>query len=189
MGMNNKKVLLRIRDAKASDAAGIASIYSYYVENTTVSFEIAAPTPDEMESRIKRYTIRYPWIVLEADGVMVGYAYASSYHERASYRFTVEISIYLSKDHRNEGYGRILADELLARLKQRGFFTVIVGITATNQDSIRFFTKLGFSPCAEFIHVGYKYGEWLSVMYMQKPLQSEYSNPPTDPVFSDQRNS
>jgi len=170
-----------IRNVKETDAPDIAAIYRYYVENTTITFEAVAPTTEEMAGRIKKYTQKYPWIVMESEGEIVGYAYACAFRERVAYRFTVEMSVYLSMAHCKKGYGRALAEVLLTELEKRGFYTVIAGITATNQPSISLFKKLGFEPCANLVHVGYKNEEWLSVRMMSKALQSEYGKSPSEP--------
>ncbi len=171
-----KKTL--IRDVEEADAQKIAAIYQHFVQNTTITFEVEPPSAEEMCARIRKYTVQYPWIVLEVEDEVVGYAYASAFRERISYQFTTEVSVYLSYDRRGAGYGRMLAEELLQRLEKRGFYVAIAGITATNQASVRFFEKLGFESCADFVNVGYKNGEWLSVLMLSKNLQPEFLENP-----------
>jgi len=164
----------QIRNVKLSDAAQIADIYGYYVKNTAISFELSPPSEEEMRHRIEKYTKVYPWIVLEIDGEIIGYAYAGQFRERAAFRFTTEISVYLSLSNLMKGYGRALAVELLKELTRRGFYVAIAGITASNQISIEFFESLGFEECAKFNNVGYKNGEWHSVVMLSKNLQEEF---------------
>lgn len=170
----------RIRNVLLSDAAQIASIYKYYVDHTTITFELDAPSEDEIAHRIMEYTKTYPWIVMEIDGVVIGYAYASKFRERIAYRFTAEVSVYLSSEHQGEGYGKTLAKCLLESMTTYGFYIAIAGITATNLTSIHFFETLGFESCAMFPNVGYKNGEWLSVAMLSKNLQSDFPGQPEE---------
>lgn len=171
-----------LRSVCESDAETIAEIYRYYVENTSITFETVPPTAEEMRLRIGKYTKKYPWIVLEKDGKLLGYAYGSTFRERIAYRFTVEISVYLSQDIRGNGYGRRLTEALLEALKNQGFRVAIAGITKTNESSIRHFQKAGFTTCADFPNVGYKNGEWLSVVFLSKALQPEWIANPAEPA-------
>lgn len=169
-----------IRKVKESDAPKIVSIYQYYVENTAVTFELDTPSIEEMTHRIKKYTEKYPWIVLEVNDEVIGYAYASQFRERVAYRFTVEVSVYLAKDQCGMGYGRILTESLLEELVDCGFYVAIAGITASNNISIKFFESFGFEACANFVNVGYKSGEWHSVAMLSKALQPNFADIPAE---------
>ncbi|MHB1484612.1 MAG: GNAT family N-acetyltransferase [Saccharofermentanales bacterium] len=173
-------MIYNIRNVKDSDAMQIALIYMHYVKNTTVTFDLASPTVSEIAAKIKEVSMRYPWIVLEIDGKIVGYAYASAFREREAYKYTAEVSVYLSKENIRQGLGRLLANELIEKLKLCGFYTAIAGITATNKNSIRFFESLGFKICGNFLNVGYKNGEWLSVVMLSKQLQPEFDPYPAE---------
>lgn len=170
----------QIRKVKFSDAAQITNIYKYYVENTAITFELTSPSVEEMRHRIEKYTRVYPWIVLEIDGEVIGYAYAGQFREREAYRFTTEISVYLSISQSKKGYGRELATSLLEELTRRGFYIAIAGITASNQISIGFFESLGFEACANYRNVGYKNREWHSVVMLSKDLQVEFPLTPNE---------
>lgn len=175
-------MIYNIRNVKETDALQIALIYRHYVKNTTVTFDIVSPTVGEITEKIKKITKKYPWIVLEIDGKIVGYAYASGFREREAYKFTTEVSIYLSKESTSQGIGHLLANELIKKLKLCGYYTAIAGITANNKSSIRFFESLGFKNCGNYLNVGYKNGEWLSVLMLSKSLQSEFDPYPADTI-------
>ncbi len=171
-----------IRNVKLSDAPQIAKIYKHYVDNTAISFEQEAPLTKDMEQRIDKTTKIFPWIVMEIDSEIVGYAYASKFRERIAYRYTTEISVYLSQEHCGKGYGRELAKLLIAEIKKCGFYIAIACITATNSNSTLFFESLGFVTCAEYKNSGFKNGEWLSVIMMTMDLQDEFPAIPEETI-------
>src|SRR5215210_5851968 len=100
--------MANIRLATTRDAAAVAAIYAPYCEGSAVSFEQVAPTPEEMAQRIDIVIAQRPWIVLEDDGAVVGYAYASPHHERWAYQWSVNTAIYMSSTHQRRGGGRAL---------------------------------------------------------------------------------
>jgi L-amino acid N-acyltransferase YncA len=178
-----------IRFAQLTDAAGILAIYAPYCESTCVSFEIVAPTVEQIQERISRITADYPWLVGEIDGQIVGYVYASRHHERAAYRWSVDVAVYVAAGHQRRGVGRILYETLFSILLEQGHFKVFAGITLPNESSVGLHESLGFRPAAVFRGVGHKFGRWLDVGWWQRDLQLERDNP-TDPYpFSSMRDS
>ena len=105
-----------IRAATAADATAIAAIYNHYIKNTTITFEETPVAPADIAQRIATVTADYPWLVLERDTRIVGYAYASRFHARSAYRFTVETTVYVASDAHRAGIGAELYADLLARL-------------------------------------------------------------------------
>ena len=103
---------MNIRIATAEDAKELLSIYKYYVENTTITFEYDTPTIEEFKNRIKNTLVKYPYIVAEKDNKIYGYAYASAFKERRAYDWAVETSIYVDVDSSKQGIGRLLYNEL-----------------------------------------------------------------------------
>src|ERR1700760_627216 len=103
-----------IRFAQPTDAAGILAIYGPYCESTRVSFEIVAPSIEQIQERISRITADYPWLVAEIDGQVVGYVYASRHHERAAYRWSVDVAVYISPRQQRRGIGRTLYETLFS---------------------------------------------------------------------------
>ena len=110
-----------IRSATLEDAARILEIYAYYVEHTAISFEYTVPTLSEFQNRIKRTLERYPYLVIETDDGIQGYAYAGSFIGRAAYQHSCEMTIYLDPHSHKQGLGRKLYEALENRLKEMGF--------------------------------------------------------------------
>jgi L-amino acid N-acyltransferase YncA len=162
-----------IRPATAQDASAIASIYEPIVRDTPISFETDPPSTEDIAARIRRAV---EWIVFERDGEVVGYAYAAPFHPRASYAWSVEVSIYLAEDARGAGIGRVLVSDLLQRLERRGFVNAFAGVALPNPSSVRLFESFGFEKVAHQRKVGFKLGAWLDVAWWQLEL-----NPPTIP--------
>jgi L-amino acid N-acyltransferase YncA len=171
---------VRIRFAQPTDAAGILAIYGPYCESTCVSFEIVAPTIVQIQERIARITTDYPWLVADVDGQIAGYVYASRHHERAAYRWSVDVAVYVTAAQHRRGVGQILYETLFSILREQGYFKVFAGITLPNPASIGLHESLGFRPAALFRGVGYKFGRWLDVGWWQFDLQPERAEP-TDP--------
>ncbi len=168
-----------IRGAEISDAQNLLEIYSYYVQNTAISFEYEVPTLEEFKSRIERIKKKYPYICIVEDGKIAGYAYANTFKERAAYKHCVELTIYIAKDKHKKGYGRALYEELEARLKKIGILNAYACIAVTkNEDeylsnnSEQFHAHLGFQKCGEFTKCGSKFGRWYDMIWMEKMLGS-----------------
>ena len=102
----------KIRTAKPSDAEELLAIYAPYIKKTAITFEYDVPSVEEFKSRIENTLKRYPYIVLEDNGIIQGYAYTSPFGERIAYQWSVETSIYIREDSRKSGYGRMLYSEL-----------------------------------------------------------------------------
>jgi L-amino acid N-acyltransferase YncA len=178
-----------IRFAQLTDAAGILAIYGPYCESTCVSFEIVAPTIEQIQERISRITADYPWLVGEIDGRIVGYVYASRHHERAAYRWSVDVAVYVAAQHQRRGVGRVLYETLFAILREQGHFKAFAGITLPNAASVGLHENLGFRPAAVFRGVGHKFGRWLDVGWWQRDLQPERDKPTDPDPFSSMRDS
>jgi phosphinothricin acetyltransferase len=180
---------VEIRLAQPEDAAGILSIYAPYCESTTVSFEIVAPSFAQMRERIERITANYPWLVAEAEGQLAGYVYASQFRERAAYRWTAEVAVYIAHDQKRRGIARALYTTLFSILRLQGYFKAIAGITLPNPASVGFHERLGFRPAGKFSGVGYKSGQWLDVGSWQRELQCECCDPSDPQPFRNMRDS
>ena len=160
-----------IRHATPSDAEAIRGIYNHYVLHTTVSFEEEAVAPEEMARRVEAVAAaQLPWLVLEEEGRLVGYACATPWKTRSGYRYSVESSVYLEPPALGKGHGSRLYSELLAELRSRSLRTVIGGIALPNEGSVRLHEKLGFRKVAHFQSVGWKLGRWVDVGYWQLML-------------------
>lgn len=161
---------MRLRLATAHDAAAVADIYAPYVTASAVSFETEAPDEAEMRSRIEAVANRYPWIVAEEEGELLGYAYGSAFRARAAYRFAVETTVYVAERAQRRGLGRHLYEALLPTLEAQGFTQAIAAITLPNHGSLKLHESLGFTEAGVYRHVGFKLGEWRSVALWQRAV-------------------
>ncbi|HEX8511317.1 MAG TPA: GNAT family N-acetyltransferase [Propionibacteriaceae bacterium] len=169
-----------IRDGNARDGEACAALYAPYVENTAVTFEVVPPTPSQMSRRIEAAVRTHAWLVLEDQGVVLGYAYGGPHKERAGYRWACESSVYLELGRRRTGAGRALYTELLERLARRGFRTVLAGMTVPNDASEGLHMTLGFEPVGTYRRIGWKLGRWHDTVWMQRPLDGG-ADPPATP--------
>lgn len=165
---------IKIRDVLPEDAERIQEIYSPYVADTTISFEITVPDKSEMQIRIeKTLSNGFPYIVAENEnGTVVGYAYADRFGEREAYRYSFTISIYLDMKVQSRGIGQKLYDELEKRMKKMGIVQVVSAITGKNEKSLKFHEKNGFIKIGHFPNIGYKMGEWHDIIWMNKTIKS-----------------
>lgn len=154
-----------IRNATDADAPAICAIYNHYVTDTVVTFEEQPLAPVEMLSRMAAVQEKLPWLVLERDDAIAGYAYASPWKSRAGYRFTVESSIYLAHALTGRGFGSMLYASLLENLRARNIHCVIGGAALPNPASVALHEKLGFGKVAHFRENGFKFGRWIDVGY------------------------
>ena len=152
-----------IRLAKISDAPAIARIYNYYVKETTVTFEYAPLTNNEMADRINSISASYPYFVYEENDCILGYCYAHPWKERAAYAQTYEISIYLAKEATGQGIGSKLLKRLVDECRKINCHALIACITAENAGSIRFHLRHGFKQVSSFKEVGFKFNRYLDV--------------------------
>ena len=164
-----------IRSARPDDAERLARIFAYYVKNTAVTFEYEAPAADEFRTRILKTQENYPFLVLEEDGTVQGYAYAGLFRRQAAYARACELTIYLDPGARGRGCGRALYEALEAELKKRGILNLYACIADPpaedeylTKDSERFHRRLGFVKVGEFHKCGYKFGRWYDMIWMEK---------------------
>lgn len=174
---------MRVRLADpATDAQRVAAIYRPAVEGNFISFEETPPTADEMAERMRKVLARLPWLVAEVEaGEVVGYAYASPHRERAAYRWSVDISVYVDPAWHRRGVGRLLYDELLERLRGQGFVNVYAGVTLPNPASVALHEGIGMRRIGVYERVGYKLGEWRDVAWFGLRLAEPASDPPEEP--------
>ncbi len=160
-----------VRDVRDSDAAAIADIYNHYINHTVVTFEEQEVDAGEITRRIDETRgLPLPWLVLEQQGQVLGYAYASKWKGRCAYRYSVEITVYLAPDAAGRGLGSALYEALLRRLKEAGMHSVLGGIALPNEASVALHEKFGMRKVAHLEEVGYKFGRWVDVGYWQGKL-------------------
>jgi len=161
-----------IRPVKQQDAQELVDIYNHYIESSTATFEEVCIDSDEMLKRIEKVTdINLPWLVVEENGILLGYAYATPWKARSAYRFSVETTIYLSPKQQGKGLGTQLYQTLFARLKHQSIHAIMSGITLPNPASVALHEKVGMTKVAHFQQVGFKFDQWLDTGYWQLTLE------------------
>ena len=166
-----------IRFAVPADAGRILEIYAPYITDTVISFEYDVPSLADFTARVERISSKYPYLVYELDGLVVGYAYASPYIERAAYDYTVDLSVYVDAAYCGQNIGECLYAALLDILAKQGFYNTYACITATNRNSLNFHKRMGFTDAGTHPLAGFKHGKWLDVCWYYKRLQAD-ANPP-----------
>jgi L-amino acid N-acyltransferase YncA len=156
-----------IRPVLPTDAPALTDIYNPYIRDTIITFEEELVSVAEMGARIAKVTATYPWLVWEEDGVVIGYAYGTTWRARHAYRFTVETTIYLAQGHHGKGRGAALYEALLAELKQRGFHSALGCLGLPNDPSVRLHEKLGFRKVGHMTEAGWKFGAWVDVGFWE----------------------
>lgn len=172
----NKQIKnITIRLATLEDAEALLNIYRYYVEETAISYEYVTPTLDVFRERIRNILEKYPYFVAVQDEKILGYAYAGPFIGRAAYQWSAELTIYLDKDQRNVGLGRMLYDALEIALEKMGIQNLYACIGYPEQDdeymtknSAQFHEHMGFKIVGEFYNSGNKFGRWYTMIWMEK---------------------
>jgi len=173
-----------IRAAAPGDAAALAAIYAPYVEKTAITFEYTAPTAQEFAGRIEHTLAKYPYLVAEGDGEILGYAYAGVFKGRTAYDWTAEVSIYLREDRRRAGLGSLLYDALEQCLVRQNIKTLIAAITYPETEdeyvtkaSVQFHLSCGYKTAGIFRSCGYKFGRWYDTAWMEKHIAPHEDTP------------
>jgi phosphinothricin acetyltransferase len=168
-----------IRPAEVRDSVAIAAIYRPYVDQTHFTFEEVAPDAGDIALRIANPL--HPWLVIEEEGGVIGYASSAPMRNRAAYRWSVETGIYLAQEAQGHGFGRRLLEAHLKLLEQQGFVTAIAGIALPNDASLALHEKLGFALAGVERGVGFKLGKWVDVGRWQRDLAGR-GDAPTEPL-------
>lgn len=171
-----------IRTATPADLPAITAIYAHHVTHGTGSFELAPPGLAEMRSRFDSIAqAGFAYLVAEADGVVLGYAYVSHFRTRPAYRFTVEDSIYVAPGAVGRGVGRALLERLVADATAAGMrqMLAVIGDSA-NAGSIALHRACGFNHAGAFRDVGWKAGAWRDIVLMQRELGEGADTAPRD---------
>jgi phosphinothricin acetyltransferase len=166
--MTKPNVTLRL--GSVADADAINEIYNHYVLNATSTYQTEPSTREERLAWFEAHGPLHPVTIAEIDGQIVGWGSLSKFHPRAAYERSVEDSVYLRNDCRGKGIGSVVLADLIERALALGHHTVLGGIDFEQKASIALHKKLGFEPVAHYKEVGYKFGRWLDVVWMQKML-------------------
>lgn len=185
-GMSKKELVIRY--ANPSDSDGILEVYRPYVTDTTITYEYEVPTKEEFYNRTCNIIKKFPYLVCEDQGTIVGYVYASTFRERAAYQWAVEISVYVKQEYQGAGIATHLYNHILKLLEKQGFYKVYAVIDVPNEKSESFHKKFGFKETAMLTKTAYKMGKWCDIKYYEKELR-EYDSEPTSVKPFNQRDS
>ena len=172
-----------IRIAREDDSVQLAAIYGWYVENTALSFEYAAPTAEEFAGRIREILQTHPFLVYEEDGQLLGYAYAHPLIRRKACDWAVEVSIYIHRDARGKGIGRALYDALEKILRLQNICTLEACVASADvldeyltEDSVLFHKRMGYVQVGKMTDCGYKFGRWYHLLWLEKHIAPRKEN-------------
>lgn len=169
--------MITVRLATVADAADLIAIYKPYVETTTITFEEETPSVAEFRRRIQETLKTHPYLIAEDSHEILGYAYAHFYNSRMAYQWTAETTVYVKEGVKAKGIGTRLSQELETLLAKQGVLQLMACITAENQTSLNFHHKIGYRQVGMFPEVGYKWGHWCGIIWMQKELAA-ITDPP-----------
>lgn len=171
-----------LRYATRADAPAVNAIFGHYIANTLATFNEANKSDEQRADEMDALMQRYPFLVAECGGRLLGFANAEPVRPQSGYRYSVELTIYLSPDApKRAGVGGMLYARLLKILTAQGFRTAYAAISGVNRESVAFHERQGFTTLALFPKSGYKNGEWLDVVWMQKTL-NPYCERPEPPI-------
>lgn len=160
-----------IRKATAADLPGILFIYNDAILHTTAIYDY---TPHTLEMRAAWLAAHekagFPVFVWEEDGQVAGFAAYGSFRDWPAYKYTVEHSIYVHPGYRRRGIARALMEKLIAEADAAGYATMVAGIDAENEGSLRLHEQLGFTNAGTIRRAGYKFGHWLNLVFYQRLL-------------------
>ena len=185
---------VQIRVAKLTDAPQLVAIYAPYVQKTAITFEYEVPTVDEFRDRMADTLKRYPYIVAERGGQIVGYAYVGPFKGRRAYDWAVETSIYVATDERHHGVGKQLYQALENICRTMGILNMnaCIGYPShadqhLTKNSAQFHAHLGYQMVGEFHQCGYKFGRWYNRVWMEKMIGQHADQPQAVQNFNDVR--
>jgi phosphinothricin acetyltransferase len=172
-----------IRPARRTDIAAITRIYNVSVLQSTATFQTSPDTPERRLAWLKAHGGRHPAFVALLDGAVVGWSALTPYSLREAWRYTVEDSVYLDASVHGRGYGTVLLRHLLDEARRLEYRIVLARIEAGHNASIALHAKLGFVETGRLLRVGWKFGHWHDVSYMQCDLMGGSDAPPSGPIF------
>jgi L-amino acid N-acyltransferase YncA len=156
-----------IRSATLAELGAINDIYNYYVLHSTCTYQEEPEPPEGRQQWFQHHGDQHPIIVAEVDGQVIGWGSLSAYHARSAYRHTVENSVYVHHQYHRRGIGSLLLQELITRARGLGHRAIIAGIDAAQSVSVALHAKFGFEEVGHLRQVGFKFGHWLDVIYME----------------------
>ena len=161
---------VQIRCATLEDLPAINDIYNYFVLNSTCTYQEEPEPMHDRHAWFNAHGLAHPVTVALLADEIVGWGSLSPYHKRAAYRNTVENSVYVAHTHHNRGIGRLLLQDLIDRARAIGHHTIVASIDGEQALSIALHAKMGFTPVGLMRQLGFKFGRWLDVHYLQLML-------------------
>ncbi len=160
-----------IRMVKEEDTFALWWWYNWYITHSVATFETQPVSEKEFRERIRTVREQYPWIVMEIDDELVGYAYLSHFNPRDAYDTTCDLAIYLNPEKRGMGYGKQLMKAIIDLAKEDGYYKMVSIITEGNTASEKLHEACGFVKEGEYRNFGYKNNRWLGVSYYVNTLK------------------
>ncbi|QTM99189.1 GNAT family N-acetyltransferase [Sediminibacillus dalangtanensis] len=156
-----------IRQTRKEDISSLLTIYNHAIEHTTATFDLETQTIEQRNKWFSKYGGRYPLLVAEHDGRVAGYSCLSAYRDKPAYQWTCELSVYVDPANQGKGLGKALMGAILEQAQKLGYHSVISGITAGNDASIKLHEHFHFTFIGSFKEVGYKFESWQDVWFYQ----------------------
>lgn len=181
---------LQIVDASEAHLEAITAIYAHAVDHGTATYELDAPSLEEMTRRFQSLkTSGYPFLVGIQNERVVGYAYGGPFRAREAYRFLVEDSIYLAENAQGKGIGKLLLQALIDACRDAGYrqLLAVIGDATPQSASVRLHERMGFKTIGNIVGSGYKHGKWLDTGFMQLEL-NEGNRADPDPESNPEKN-
>lgn len=175
--------MIMLRNASVDDAESILKIYDYYVKNTAITFECSTPSLTEFKARMKKIMMKYPYLVIVKDDMIIGYAYAYSLSEREAYAKSCETTVYIDCTCCGQGYGKNLYNALETALKSMGITNIYACVAYTDTDdeyltknSADFHMHMNFKKAGHFHKCGRKFDRWYDVLWLEKIIAEHSDN-------------
>lgn len=160
----------RIRRAEEKDSGPISGIFNYFVENSYASYETSKTGP-EFYSRIRAGSPEYPFYVIDASNVVIGFGFLKPYRNTTTFHRAAEITYFILPEYSRKGLGTKLLQVLEKEANKMGITTLLANVSSRNKQSLKFHRKNGFKKCGTFEKIGTKFGKNFDVVYMQKTLK------------------
>lgn len=161
--------MINIRNAQEADLPALLEIYNDIILNTTAVYDYE---PHTIEMRRQWFDTKrqqgFPVFVAGENGCIEGFSSLGPFRAWAAYKYTAEISIYVSAEHRGRGIGKLLLQPLIEAAQNMKLHTLVAGIDATNESSLRLHRSFGFEEVAHFKEVGWKFDRWLDLKFLQR---------------------
>ncbi len=174
-----------IRPITNNDTVNIHKVYTYYIENTSITFEEQIPSIEDFHKRIQSISERYPYLIAEDHGQLIGFAYATQFRGRSAYRWIVEVAVYVDVNHQGKGAGKKLLTALLGILDKLGYYDAYSVITLPNDRSVKLFESSGFIRNTVLKNAGYKHNTWCDAGVWVKILRQRGGIPSEPESFAD----